>query len=53
MAIPRPLCFMIMPYGRKSTQVETGHGPSEIDYNALWDHAFVPVIERLGYQPVR
>src|SRR6266849_10345086 len=51
--MPRPLCFMIMPYGRKPTQAEAGHGPAEIDFNALWDRAYVPVIEALGYEPVR
>lgn len=50
---PRPLCFMIMPYGRRPTQVETGHGPAEIDFNALWDLAYAPVIDALGYKPVR
>jgi hypothetical protein len=53
MPIPRPVCFMIMPYGRKPTQVEAGHGPAEIDFNALWDRGYVPVIQALGYQPVR
>jgi hypothetical protein len=53
MAIPRPLCFMIMPYGRKPTQAEAGHGPAEIDFNALWDRGYVPVIQALGYDPVR
>ena len=48
-----PVCFMIMPYGRKPTQAEPGHGPSEIDFNALWDHGYVPVIKELGYEPVR
>jgi hypothetical protein len=49
----KPLCFMIMPYGRKATQAEAGHGPSEIDFNALWDRGYVPVINALGYEPVR
>jgi hypothetical protein len=45
---------MIMPYGRKPTQVEAGHGaPGEIDFNALWDRAYAPMIEALGYDPVR
>ena len=48
-----PVCFMIMPYGRKDTQVEAGRGPAEIDFNALWDHGYVPVIKALGYEPVR
>lgn len=50
---PRPLCFMVMPYGRKPTRAEAGKGPSEIDFNALWDRAYVPVIEELGYDPIR
>jgi hypothetical protein len=50
---PRPLCFVIMPYGRKATQVDAGHGPGEIDFNALWDRAYVPVIEQLGFDAVR
>src|SRR6478735_8489905 len=48
-----PVCFMIMPYGRKPTQAEPGRGPAEIDFNALWDRGYVPVIKELGYQPVR
>jgi hypothetical protein len=51
--MPRPLCFMIMPYGRKATQAEAGHGPTEIDFNALWGCGYVPVIKALGYEPVR
>jgi hypothetical protein len=48
------LCFMIMPYGRKSTQVEpSSSAPGEIDFNALWDKAFAPTIQSLGYDPVR
>jgi tetratricopeptide (TPR) repeat protein len=44
---------MIMPYGRKPTQAEAGRGPAEIDFNALWDRGYVPVIKGLGYEPVR
>ncbi|WP_342724708.1 TRAFs-binding domain-containing protein [Bradyrhizobium sp. B097] len=44
---------MIMPYGRKPTQADPKFGPAEIDFNALWDRAYVPVIKALGYQPVR
>src|SRR5262249_47791420 len=48
-----PVCFMIMPYGRKPSQAEAGRGPAEIDFNALWDHGYVPTIKALGYEPVR
>jgi len=48
-----PVCFMIMPYGRRATQAEAGRGPADIDFNALWDRGYVPTIKALGYEPVR
>ncbi|MBC8730259.1 TRAFs-binding domain-containing protein [Paraburkholderia sp. UCT2] len=51
--MPKPICFAIMPYGRKRTQADTAHAPGEIDFNALWDLAYVPAIRALGYEPVR
>ncbi len=50
--MPRPVCFMIMPYGTKASAAG-GVSPTEIDFNALWDRAYVPVISALGYEPVR
>ena len=49
---PKPLCFMVMPFGTKETGAAPG-APSRIDFNALWDKALAPLIERLGYRPVR
>lgn len=52
--MPKSICFMIMPYGRKATQVEpSSKAPGEVDFNALWDRAFAPTIVALGYEPVR
>src|SRR6516165_8717414 len=52
--MPKPFCFMIMPYGKKPTQAEAGPDiPAAIDFNALWDRAYAPVIDALGYEPVR
>ena len=52
--MPKPFCFMIMPYGKKPTQAEAGPDiPAVIDFNGLWDRAYAPVIESLGYEPVR
>ena len=31
----KPICFMIMPYGKKPTQAEPSVGVAEIDFNAL------------------
>jgi len=48
----KPICFMIMPYGKKPTMNDKG--PATIDYNALWDKAIFPLIEEdLGYSAVR
>ena len=49
----KQLCFMVMPYGRKPSQAEPGKGPVDINFDALWDRAFFPVILELGYEPVR
>jgi hypothetical protein len=51
--VAKPICFVIMPYGRKPTQAEPSIGVAEIDFNALWDRAYAPVIQTLGYEPVR
>jgi hypothetical protein len=49
----KPICFMIMPYGKKPAQAEAGQGITTIDFNALWDRAYAPMIKELGYNPVR
>ncbi len=49
----KPVCFIVMPFGRKRTQAETGKGPAEIDFNGLWDQAYFPLLQELGYEPVR
>lgn len=51
--MPKPLCFMIMPFGRKPTLAAAEHGVAEIDFDALWYRAYVPVVTALGYEPVR
>jgi MAP3K TRAFs-binding domain len=52
--MPRPICFMIMPYGVKPSQKPDGiAAPDHIDFNRLWTAAFEPAIRQLGYDPVR
>jgi MAP3K TRAFs-binding domain len=52
--MPTRFCFMIMPFGKKSTQAEAGPDiPALIDFDALWDRAYAPTIESLDYKPVR
>jgi hypothetical protein len=49
----KPICFVIMPYGKRATRPEASHGVATIDFNALWDRTYAPVIKELGYDPVR
>src|SRR4051812_31157351 len=49
---PKPLCFMVMPFSTKETGA-VPPAPAQVDFNALWDKALSPLIEGLGYQPVR
>jgi tetratricopeptide (TPR) repeat protein len=49
---PRPVCFMVMPFSTKDTRAPAP-APSRVDFDALWAKAFFPVLEELGYQPVR
>lgn len=50
--ILKPICFMVMPFGEKNTGAEPP-APGKIDFNALWEMAFRPFIEELGYIAVR
>ena len=50
----RPICFMLMPFGRKLTSAPAGSGaPDAVNFDRLWDAAFRPAIDRAGYEPVR
>ena len=48
-----PVCFTVMPFGAKPTDIEAANGPVQVDFNAPWERAFRPMIEKPGYLPVR
>jgi hypothetical protein len=51
---PRPVCFMVMPFRRRKIESSVAAGaPGELDCDALWDRVYRPVIEDLGYVPIR
>jgi hypothetical protein len=50
--MPRPVCFMVMPFRRKDTGAAPP-APATVDFDALWEKALLPAIEAMGYQPVR
>jgi hypothetical protein len=47
----KPICFMVMPFGVKETH--TPGGPPKVNFDLLWEKVFKPLIEKLGYEPVR
>lgn len=45
----RPLCFVLMPFGKKPDALGTG----VIDFNAIYERALRPGIEDAGLTPIR
>jgi MAP3K TRAFs-binding domain len=51
--MPEPIAFVVMPFDKKATgQTESG-APTEVDFDALWQRVYFPVLTGLGYQAVR
>ena len=48
----KPMCFMVMPFRTKDTGA-TPPAPAKVDFDALWEKAFLPLIEGMGYKAVR
>jgi hypothetical protein len=53
MPMLRPICFMVMPFGVKAVEPRIEGAPDKIDFDALWNKAYLPVLQELGYEPVR
>ena len=51
--MPDPIAFMVMPFNRKPTGQTEKKVPSEVDFDALWERVYEPILEELGYRPVR
>ncbi len=49
----RKICFMVMPFSTKKTGLTPDRGPTEVDFDALWELALEPALNALGYTPVR
>jgi hypothetical protein len=49
----KQICFMVMPFSKKKTGLNSSQGPTEVDFDALWENAFAPALVDLGYTPVR
>jgi tetratricopeptide (TPR) repeat protein len=45
---PRPLCFVLMPFGKKPTSVG-----SLVDFDAVYQQLIAPIIDEAGLEPLR
>lgn len=48
-----PICFMVMPFGKKSVANAPAGVPVTIDFDDLWENAYEPALKELGYDTVR
>ena len=49
----KEIAFVAMPFGKKPTGLTADKGPTMIDFDKLWDRAFYPALDKLGYMPIR
>ena len=51
--VPRPIAFVVMPFRKRRISEPIKGAPKEVDFDALWDKAFRPALENLGFLAVR
>ena len=51
--MPNPIAFMVMPFDEKETGSTVPNAPAKVDFDALWDRVYQPVLAELGYEAVR
>ena len=52
--MPDQVAFMVMPFNRKPTGRTEKGVPAEVNFDALWENVYKPVLEQeLGYKAVR
>jgi hypothetical protein len=51
--MPDQIAFMVMPFGRKATGLTEKDAPADIDFDALWERVYQPILEERGYKAVR
>ena len=49
--LPKPIAFVVMPFNVKPTGIRRPDVPSEVDFDALWERVYRPVLADLGYPP--
>ena len=51
--MPDEVAFVVMPFRRKPTGRTERLVPAEVDFDALWERVYQPVLRDLGYRAVR
>jgi len=51
--IPKPIAFVAMPFGTRSSGIDRAGIPKKVDFDMIWDRALAPALEELGYLPIR
>jgi hypothetical protein len=51
--MPKPVAFMVMPFGVKPVDYTDPNIPATIDFDALWERVYEPALGELGYEAVR
>ncbi|HMB70394.1 MAG TPA: TRAFs-binding domain-containing protein [bacterium] len=49
----KPVCFMVMPFRTKPVPDPPKDHLAQVDFDRLWDAAFLPAIRELDYLPIR
>ncbi len=49
----KKICFMVMPFRTKPVSGAREGAPVEVNFDRLWDLAYRPALDELGYLPVR
>ncbi len=49
----KPIAFMVMPFTVKPTGLTGKRMPAEVDFDALWERVYEPVLQGLDYTAVR
>lgn len=47
------IAFVAMPFRVKPTGLQPENGPTQVDFDALWERAFRPALTELNYMPIR
>jgi hypothetical protein len=48
-----PTAFLVMPFDAKDTGIVKEGVPARVDFDALWERIYDPILRDIGYAPVR